>query len=68
MDHRAVTSTDLVRAYEANPRTSKAIASRLQELTNEREPYDYADLQRIIVEENARHESRYDYHREVGNG
>ena len=38
MDHRAVTSTDLVRAYEANPRTSKAIASRLQELLLRKTP------------------------------
>jgi hypothetical protein len=51
---RAITSTDLVRAYQANPRTSKAIALRLSDLQNAHEPYDFIDLGRIIAEENAR--------------
>ena len=61
---RAVTSTDLVRAYRDNPRTSKAIAQRLADLTNEHEPYNYSDLQRIVAEENARIAPRYDDARE----
>ena len=51
---RAVNSTDLVKAYAENPRTSKAIAQRLTDLTNNKEHWHYGDLQRIIAEENAR--------------
>ena len=51
---RAITSTDLVEAYRDNPRVSKAIAARLTDLTNAREPYDFDDLERITAEENAR--------------
>ena len=51
---RAVNSTDLVKAYEENPKTSKAIAQRLADLTNHKEYWHFGDLQRIIAEENAR--------------
>ena len=61
---RAITSTDLVCAYRDNPRTSKAIAQRLADLTNEHEPYNYSDLQRIVAEENARIAERYSDARE----
>lgn len=57
---RAITSTDLVRTYQDNPRVSKAIAGRLSDLQNAHEPYDFDDLTRIVAEENARiapHES-----------
>ena len=61
---RAVTSTDLVRAYRDNPRISKVLAQRLADLTNDHEPYNFADLQRIVAEENARLSERYDDARE----
>ena len=61
---RAVTSTDLVCAYRDNPRISKVLAQRLADLTNEHEPYNYSDLQRIIAEENARLPERYSDARE----
>ncbi len=65
-ERRAVTSTDLVRVDESNSRTAAAISSRLQEMKNEREPYDYSDLLRIVAEENARLTPRYSHEREVG--
>lgn len=61
---RAVTSTDLVSAYRDNPRTARAIGQRLADLKNDREPYDFGDLQRIIAEENARLSERYSDARE----
>lgn len=65
IESRVITSTDLVKVYESNPRTAAAISSRLQEMTNKREPYDYSDLLRIVAEENARIAPRYNYEREV---
>lgn len=69
---RAITSTDIVRAYEENPRISKAIACRLAELTAEREQCDVYTLEYIIAEESARYASgqNYEYEHykeEVGN-
>jgi hypothetical protein len=49
---RAITSSDLVRTYQDNPRTSGAIAGRLSDLQNAHEPYDFDDLTRIVAEEN----------------
>ncbi|MBU2766224.1 hypothetical protein HAP94_08440 [Acidithiobacillus ferrivorans] len=62
---RAINSSDLVAAYQSNPRISKAIAVRLATLTNEHEPYDFGDLQRIITEENARNSPKYSHEREI---
>ncbi|OFA16436.1 hypothetical protein A4U49_07365 [Acidithiobacillus ferrivorans] len=49
---RAITSSDLVRAYQDNLRVSGAIAGRLSDLQNAHEPYDFDDLTRIVAEEN----------------
>ncbi len=51
---RAITSSDLVRAYQDNPRASKSIAGHLADLQNAHEPYDFDDLKRIVAEEAAR--------------
>lgn len=68
---RAITSTDIVKAYERNPHISKAIACRLSEMTAEREQCDVYTLEYIIAEESARlasmQEYKYDQYREVGN-
>jgi len=68
---RAITSTDIVRAYQANPRISKAIACRLAELTAERKQCDVFTLEYIVAEEFARYASgqtySYDDYKEVGN-
>ncbi|MBU2807584.1 hypothetical protein HF285_04715 [Acidithiobacillus ferrooxidans F221] len=68
---RAITSTDIVRAYEENPRISKAIACRLSEMTAEREQCDVFTLEYIVAEESARHAAgqtySYDHYKEVGN-
>jgi hypothetical protein len=68
---RAITSTDIVKAYEQNPRISKAIACRLSEMTAEREQCDVFTLEYIIAEEtvrNARGELyQYNHYKEVGN-
>ncbi|MHB1631792.1 MAG: hypothetical protein ACYCQL_06200 [Acidithiobacillus sp.] len=68
---RAITSTDIVRAYEENPRISKAISARLSEMQNEGERCDVFTLEYIVAEESARlasmQEYKYDHYREVGN-
>lgn len=66
---RAITSTDIVKAYEQNPRISKAIAARLSEMQAERERCDVFTLEYIIAEESARYAGQYEYNycKEVGN-
>jgi hypothetical protein len=68
---RAITSTDIVKAYEQNPRIANAIACRLSEMTAEREQCDVFTLEYIIAEEtvrNARGELyQYNHYKEVGN-
>ena len=66
---RAITSTDIVRAYQANPRISKAIACRLSEMTAEQERCDVFTLEYIVAEESARYAAgqNYEYYKEVGN-
>jgi hypothetical protein len=68
---RAITSTDIVRAYEENPRISKAIAARLSEMTAEREQCDVYTLEYLIAEESARDAAGqtylYDHYKEAGN-
>ena len=63
---RGINSTDIVRAYEENPRISKAIACRLSEMTAEREQCDVFALEYIIAEESARYADGQNC-KEVGN-